>query len=231
MSETDCSNIPIKLKIATADEDLYDNKTNHWNWNGTMYWAVQCLDHKQTRVSDKIIPKILPENYKSLLSSPSNLWNFCSSEFCTIHTDTFQIVFTFNPQSKNPNDFLQFIIDAHSRVTSRPIHHIRDDKGNLVHLDIDKISKPSYRPFVEIWLTSTEPSPKDIIQEEIGPEFPIVIPTPLPLIELRESSGLGIGIGIFILLLIILSIILGIYYYIIKDKKGVPPTTFASLIL
>lgn len=145
--------MPVELVIATTDPDLYDSDTNTWKWSGQMYWAVECLQHDQRTVADRVVPYITPTNYMPLDHSPS-IWNYCKSQRCGAESVSMQIVFTFNPHSTDPNDFLQFVIN-HCHVTDVPRHDIRDENGHSFYLDIVEVSKLAKDPYIEVWIAKT----------------------------------------------------------------------------
>ncbi len=151
---SDCSIDPIELVLATTDSSLYDEAKNKWIWSGSMYWTVECLPNRQTTVSDNVSPRINPDKYMVLDTSPIT-WDYCKSQKCSRNSDTMQIIFTFDPKSTDPNDYLQFVIDIHCKVTDYPDHGIKDAKGEEFYLDIVEVSKMIRQPYVEIWIART----------------------------------------------------------------------------
>ena len=147
-----CNNIPIKLVLATTDPKLYNN--DKWLWGSQLYWAVECLPVQQTTISDRLIPQINPDGYLPLVSNPAT-WDYCKSARCNPHSEKMQLVFTFDPASTNPNDYLQFVIDISCNVTDSPQHFITDKKGNKIYLDIVEVSKMTRHPYVELWIAQS----------------------------------------------------------------------------
>ena len=149
-----CNFIPVKLVLATIDEDLYGD--NGWKFKDTLYWGVKCLAKGQITVSDKILPSIT--DYKPVKDSPSEPWDFCKDSTCSANTNSLQVVFTFNPTSNNPKDFLQYVISIHGDIPDIPTLHLTDSSGSPVYFQIGKVTQPdANRPFTEIWLLSDEP--------------------------------------------------------------------------
>jgi len=145
-----CSNIPVELLVATTDQTLYND--NKWSWEGPLYWAVECLDHRQDTVADDIVPNIPIEQYQELENNPTT-WDFCKSRYCSEWSDSLLIVFTFKPHSKEAQDYLQFVVDIHNKVTDTPVHPITDNKGDQIFVDIVEVSKMLKLPYVEIWIS------------------------------------------------------------------------------
>lgn len=151
----DCSNTPVELVLATTDPKLYNNG---WTWDGNMYWGITCLANGQTNVSDRVIPNINSNEYLILKENPS-MWNFCKSQACDISSESIQLVFTFNPNSTDPKDYLQFVLNLNCQVTDIPKHTLLDNSGNIVHLSIDEVSKSVGLPYTEIWISGAEQKP------------------------------------------------------------------------
>ena len=141
----------MEFVLATTDPNLYDETNDKWIWSGSMYWTVECLPNRQSTVADNMLPGINSDNYMVLEKSPV-LWDYCKSKQCTKNSDTMQLVFTFNPKSTDPNDYLQFVIDIHCQVTDYPKHSIKDNDGKEFYLDIVEVSKMTKQPYVEIWI-------------------------------------------------------------------------------
>jgi hypothetical protein len=198
-----CSNIPVELILATTDPKLYDAKNNKWLWDGQMYWAVECLPHRQNTVSDRSTPNIDPNKYLKLSSSPTN-WDYCNSKQCGSNSDSMQIVFTFNPHSTDPNDFLQYVIDIHCQVTDSPRHIIKDAKGNKLFLDIVEISKMNKIPYVEIWIARSNDY-KDLTVVLEAAEMKHV--------RTVESDNTWLFVGILLAILVIALTVGGVLFF------------------
>ena len=89
---TECSNNPVELVLATTDPTLYNAAENSWTWDGQMYWTVECLSPKQTSVSDTVLPRIPPEQYITLDTTPAT-WNYCKSKKCSPRSTSMHIIF------------------------------------------------------------------------------------------------------------------------------------------
>ena len=205
-----CSNTPIELVLATTDPKLYDAKNKRWLWNDQMYWAVECLPHRQNTVSDLLVPKINPNNYLKLDDSPT-VWDYCKSKQCNDTAGSMQIVFTFNPQSTDPKDFLQFVIDTHCCVTDTPRHAIKDKSGNSVYLSIVEISEMLRYPYVEVWIDGSQSSTKTSLTDT----------------QLLSSTmpNKGVSIMLWVGLIILLIVVMVIGMLLFTRPKNVPVTS------
>lgn len=193
-----CKNNPVELVIATTDKNLYDPQSKKWAWSGDMYWAVDCLPTRQTTVSNAIVPNV--KNYQKISDTPT-IWDFCESENCTPASQSMQIVLTFDPKSKNPQDYLQYVVNVNCDVTHSPDHTIKDSAGNAFVIDILEVSKLTKQPYVEIWIASGLPRAES---------DSLSITTE----KTSNSNALWIIIGVSVLLLlIILAIIIYSYSY------------------
>lgn len=153
----------MELILATNDTTLFVN--NSWILSGTLYWNVQCLVNGQTSVSDQQIPRINPLNYIPITSNPSQ-WDFSQSPQCSgsggdlryighgdfSPTNYLGVTFTFKPNSTDPHDFLQYVINIDGMVTDYPRHDITDSAGKAVYINITQISRMSDYPLLEIWI-------------------------------------------------------------------------------
>jgi hypothetical protein len=148
-----CSNIPVELLIATTDPKLYDK--NKWTWNGDLYWAIECLNSKQYTIAEEVIPNIQRDTWTVLKSNPMQ-WDFCKSKFCNIDSESILLVFTFKPDSSNPLDYLQYVIDLNCHVTDYPQNTITDNTGNVLYLDIVQVNKMINKSYLELWIAKSE---------------------------------------------------------------------------
>lgn len=143
-----CEDIPVELLLATTDVELYKDR---WLWDGPLYWAVECLPHGQTSVSDRVLPNVPVTSFMPIQETPER-WNYCLSKACNRTSDTMQIIFTFNPASTDPKDYLQYVIDINGFVSDSPQHSITDSKGSHLYLNIVEVSKMIRQPYVEVWI-------------------------------------------------------------------------------
>lgn len=153
-----CSKVPTEILLATSDTDLYDTATKSWKWTGELYVHIMCLPDKQRSVTDRLAPSVDPSRYIQIQQNPT-YWNFCLSDDCTRFSESIQLIFTFDPTSTNPNDYLQYVIDIYGDVTDKPDHSIVDKTGAQVYFDIVQLSKIFNRPYLEIWLTDVHEKP------------------------------------------------------------------------
>nr|QBK87969.1 MAG: hypothetical protein LCMAC202_03300 [Marseillevirus LCMAC202] len=214
---SDCSNIPVELVLSTTDPNLYDAKNKKWLWDGQMYWAVKCLPHRQTTVSDRVIPRLPANNYLKLDKIPA-VWDYCKSTKCTANSESMHVIFTFNPQSTNPNDYLQFVVDIHCHVTDFPKHDIMDNGGNKFYIDIVEVGKMTREPYVEIWIARTHQDKKLTVAALKAAHAEFKEPGD------DTSSRIGLIIGILLAILIIASLT-GFMLYWYKRKAGAPVIT------
>jgi len=211
-----CSNIPVELVLATTDPKLYDSKNNKWLWSGQMYWAVECLPHRQTTVSDRMIPNIRPDQYMKLNSSPA-IWDYCKSNHCGSNSDSMQVIFTFNPHSTNPNDFLQYVIDIHCQATDQPRHDINDNAGNKLYLDIVEISKMSNYPYAEIWIARTHEEKGIIALEKAHKEI-------IKKLAKKPAPKMYIYVIIAIVLVLLVALTFGVIFIFRRPKISTEST-------
>lgn len=198
----DCHVTPLLVTLATSDDTVFSESTG-FSWKGDLYWAVDCLVHLQTSVSENILPNIPKNIYKKIDKLPSTPWNFCDfKENCTREDDRLLIIFTFNPSSNNPQDFSQFIINTHCDVTYKSKNILKDSQSRNIFLDIDKVSKPITKPFVDIWLT-------------IDPEKTQFNNTPIIVNNIKQKSNYIIFIFFIIFVLIFISLLI---FYIFYNK-------------
>ncbi len=212
-----CSNIPVELVLATTDPNLYDAKNNKWLWDGQMYWAVNCLPHRQTTVSDRVIPRLKPDNYLKLDKIPAE-WNYCKSKKCSANSAAMHVIFTFNPQSTNPNDYLQYVMDIHCHVTDFPKHDIVDNSGHKFYIDIVEVGKMANEPYVEFWIAKTHQD-KKLTVATLKAAHAIDLKG---IVVSGDTSKNKIGwiVGIFLTLLII-ALVVGFVYKFKSTSKRV----------
>lgn len=206
-----CSTDPIELILATTDPDLYDETQNKWTWGGTMYWAVECLTSGQSTVSDRVVPAINYGSYTPLTKSPST-WNYCLSKQCEKNSMSMHIVFTFDPKSTDPNDYLQFVVNVHCQVTDYPRHGIKDKNGQDLYLSIVELSKMVSEPYVEIWIAKTDRvTPMD--EEQVALTAPL-------------SAGNGgnnwLWVAMIIIIIILIFLIAGGGWWLWQNQKEKP---------
>jgi hypothetical protein len=202
-----CINQPYELILATTDDKLYDISSNKWLWDGDMYWYIDCLYSKQYNISEYIVPDISKEKYLKLDNSPTN-WNFCLSKNCNNNTNSnsFLIIFTFNPKSKDPNDYLQYVINSDEEITFAPTHDIKDNKGDSFYLDIIDISRLFRENYIEIWIIKSLINNKLTYQE-------------LPFLDfLQKKSKYSYWNYILVFFLVIFIIIFIIFLFLIFNK-------------
>lgn len=198
-----CAKNPVELVLATTDPSLYNDGS--WTWSGVLYWAVECLYNGQSTVSDRVVPSIPRNVYLPITENPT-VWNYCKSQKCSRASKMMHVVFTFNPSSDNPMDYLQFVVDTGCSVTYFPRHSITDDSGEVMYIDISEVSKMIKEPYVEVWITKTtvdqklESTPIDVSSGNI-----YLPPSPT---ETGRTWLLWIGaIAVVVLLLIVAGIL------------------------
>jgi len=148
-----CNNIPIEFYLATTDSTIY-NKEKKWLWNGQMFWYINCLEESPSDDFSNTLPNIDGDSFIKLVESPSN-WNFCNSQ-CNNSSKIIQIIFTFNPNSKDPKDYLQYVIDIYRNIMIKPFHNIKDNNGQEIYLNIDSIDKMIDEQLYEIWISKID---------------------------------------------------------------------------
>ncbi len=202
MNNNDCHVTPLVVTLATSDDNIFSESTG-FSWKGDLYWAVDCLVHLQTSVSENIIPNIPQNVYQKIDKLPTDPWDFCKfKQNCSREDDRLLIVFTFNPSSTNPFDYSQFIINTHCDVTYRSKNILKDSQSRDILLDIDKVSKPTTKPFVDIWLT-------------IDPEKTHFNSNAITINNIKQKTNYLILIIFVIFLLIFISLLL---FYIFYNK-------------
>ena len=164
----ECSNTPVQLVLATTDPELYNIDTEKWTWSGTLFWSVQCLPSGQDTVSDSHLPKLTRDEYLPIDKTPTN-WNYCKSKNCGVGADTMHVIFTFNPDSTDPKDYLQYVVDIHCHVTDYPSHTIKDSDGNDVYFDIIQMMRMSMDPYVEFWIEKSNVIANPVVPSIIKP--------------------------------------------------------------
>lgn len=148
-----CSIIPVELLIATTDSNLFND--GNWLWKGDLYWAVECLNSKQYSVAEEIVPNISEKSWLVLKTNPMQ-WNFCNSQFCDKNTESILLTFTFKPNSSNPMDYLQYVIDLNCHVTDYPQHTILDNNNVPFYFDIVRVNKMINKSYLELWISKAE---------------------------------------------------------------------------
>ena len=139
-----CKNLPITLTINSDNPEIYDPINKKWNWVGTLYYTCECLANGQKTISPQIVPNIPSQNYTPIINKPV-IWDFCNSRNCNYNTNTILLSFTFNPNSKNPKDYLLVIINT---VCGKVIYTSQEQLQNLQL----KFNIQSFTRSVEIWL-------------------------------------------------------------------------------
>ena len=147
-----CSNKPVKLNISTTDNALF--LTDHFTWGGAIYVAIECYSRSFSYDSNAV-PNIKAEKYRKMDKIPFE-WNFCDSFGCSGESDMFLVVFTFNPSSTKPEDFLQYFIDINCRVLGQPSKSISDSMGKPVYFNIDVNNDPTNK-YVDFWISMSTP--------------------------------------------------------------------------
>jgi len=209
-----CTYKPLKLVLATTDTALYDIDKKVWRWDGPLFWSVQCLVNKQTTISHALVPKLNKDSYLEISNSPTE-WDYCLSRGCNSDSESMHIIFTFKPQSSDPNDYLQFVTDIYCHVTDFPQNFITDNSGKSWYINIVEVSKSMRENYVEMWIAQDHP--QNVL--EITP-FDLIVPethTPDHTSE-KDSSAL-----IVILVITILVVMAAIFAVMIifgsVDKK------------
>lgn len=207
----ECKTNPVELVLATKDEKLYDSEGKKWKWSGTLYWIVACLNNNQTSVADIKAPNYPEEKYVPIDENPIS-WDFCGSN-CNIQSQSLHVVFTFKPLSKDPKDFLQFVVNPYCKVTDRPLHFILDDNENAVYFNIVQVDKMSKKPYVELWIEFTTAEQGELTIPEEG--------TPLPS-EIGDGTILSTGgnmahLYIFLICLVGVIFIAALIFYIVRQ--------------
>jgi len=210
-----CKFNPVKLVVATTDEDLYDIDKKTWRWNGSLYWAVNCLQEKQTSISHKIAPNISLANYIKIDNSPSE-WNFCNSKECNNKSTNIHIIFTFNPTSNDPEDFLQFVANINGNITDFPKNFIKDNSGNLWFINIEEIIKSNREKYVEIWIGKQKPA--SVLKSNV--------------FKINKINNNSFGNIYFTIILIIISvfILFGLIYFIYQLLKKQPNINSTNIL-
>lgn len=198
-----CKNNPIELYLGTSDEKLYNKEEKKWEWSGPLYWSVICTNEQN--IHDSTLPNLDIKNYLTL-DQPSSMWDFCNKK-CSSSTKYFHIVLTFNPSSKNPNDFLQYVFDIYSNVIDKPRHKIKDNNGEELYIDIQNIDKMKGEPLYEVWIIKSE------LEQE---DKPSVIPIKSP----KKKFGLLFWLLLGLFLIIIIAVI--VYFVLFRRKTSTP---------
>jgi len=188
-----CDNIPVKFVMATSDNTLFDDILKTWTWSGQLYWSVQCLPNRQTSVAGRLVPRLSPNQWMPVTDNPT-IWDFCKSN-CSEDSRSMHIIFTFNPSSTDPNDYLQYVVNLNGTVTNHPLNDITDLAGNPLYLDITQVSSLSSFPYTEIWISK--------IPRETDTHL-----SPLQISSTASTSSttnyifwIAVGVGVLILIL------------------------------
>ena len=205
-----CNNNPVELVLATSDSNLYDSSKNKWNWNGDLYWYVNCIT-SDSSVIDSIVPNISAEKYEIIKTSPT-IWDFCKSSNCGGHTDFIHVIFTFKPGSTDPNDYLQYAVDINCSVTIFPQHDIRDANGKSFYIEISQVSTMTRKPYVELWIEKRN--------EYVGIDLPEK--TGIQKVNWSRIAGIT-SIILFIIAIISIIILVIIYMNKWKPKTNILP--------
>lgn len=182
-----CAKLPLELVLSTDDSGLYNKETGAWTWSGDLYWAVECLPDNQRSVADGTVPIL--GSFVEITNVPT-FWDFCGSGNCLNTSRNFLVAFTFNPNSDDPNDYLQYVIDG-SRITDRPRHSIVDADGKNLYIVFENLEKSANMPYLELWIRGAS-----------GPDSAVNV---LNVSNHGESGGSGLKI-----VLIILAVLAGI---------------------
>lgn len=146
-----CAKLPLELVLSTNDPSVYEPSTGKWGWSGDLYWTVECLPDNQRSVSDGNVPNL--DSFVAIDSIPM-FWDFCSASNCVNNSRNFLIAFTFNPNSNDPNDYLQYVIDG-ARITDQPRHAIVDSAGKNLYIIFKDLEKSANMPYLELWIHAT----------------------------------------------------------------------------
>lgn len=147
-----CNNDYFELIVATTDKNLYDNLNKEWKYD--LYIGINCLYNLQYNISDNIKPNLKPSQYIKLDTNPQIL-NYCNLPKCNSSSTTFNIVFTFDPTSDNPQDYLQYVFNSFGEITDIPSHSIKDSNNNNFYLSIN-LNNSLKNKYIELWLTKNE---------------------------------------------------------------------------
>jgi hypothetical protein len=200
-----CNFKPVELLLATTDAELFNGEK--WLWNGELMWTIQCIHNQQESIADNIIPNIPIEKYLPIKGNPST-WNFCNSN-CDNDSKLLHIVFTFNPQSNNPNDYLQYVINIDSKIYTTPRHDIIDKNNKAFSLDIVDISTLPSEKYVEIWIGKSIQG-SSIIKTDINN----IIIKPK-----TQNNTFTILFWIFLSLIIIILLSIIVYFIIYRNSS------------
>lgn len=222
MSEN-CKFNPLELVLATSDKDLYDTKTKKWRWDGNLYWAVECLDNRQSVISHNLVPNIAQNGWAVIDNNLPTTWNFCMSQGCVKNSDSLHIIFSFKPTSTDPKDFLQFVTDVYCHVTDFPKNYIKDKTGKEWFINIEEVSKSTVYPYAELWIADANPSKTTTSLSSTLESIPLV----KPIVDNMSGKNLWIVLLVIILLIIIVGIVL---YFIYVDKRRVKQATNNALL-
>lgn len=180
-----CAKLPLELVLSTNDPELYSVDSGEWTWAGELYWAVECLPDNQRSVADNSVPQL--GSFVEITDVPT-FWDFCSSGKCLNTSRNFLVAFTFNPNSDDPNDYLQYVIDG-SRITDRPRHSIKDSDDKNLYIVFEDLEKSANRPYLELW-----------IRRASGPDSAINV-----LNTSNDNGGESKGLRVVLLILAVLA--------------------------
>jgi hypothetical protein len=147
-----CKTTPIELILATGDQNLYSD--SKWLIGQPLYWSVGCLIDEQYTVSDNYLPTWVNKNSFVAITTNPNYWDFCISKNCNSNSKSFHILFTFNPDSTNTIDYLQYVVTLDRGVTDYSIKSITDTNGKPFYLTLS-VNKDLYEPYLEIWISKS----------------------------------------------------------------------------
>lgn len=216
MSEN-CKYNPLELVLATTDSDLYDISNKKWRWAGPLYWAVECLDNRQSVISHNVVPNISPDRYLPIETSPTT-WDYCKSKRCQKDSESMHIIFTFKPNSKDPEDFLQFVTDIYCHITDFPQNSIKDNAGKEWFITIEEVSKATRYPYVELWIADAHPGKKGTTTVHGS----LRLPQLLPLTDQKPRFRLILGILVTLIFILIVAIVI---YFILSRRRTKLATT------
>lgn len=149
-----CPKPPIRINLATYDENLFNFATNTFAWAGVMYWHVQCLVDNHVSISNRLPSRIPKQDFLPFTTTPTQPWDFCKSTSCEHTTDTFLLTLTFRPGSTKFEDYIKFIFTQDGAIFDTPEHPLTDMNGREVRLDIAHVNFSRRYDIVELWFVS-----------------------------------------------------------------------------
>jgi len=139
----------FELYLSTVSKKLYNTTDNKWVWNEKpLLWHVQCLNINQKTVSEMVAPSISKELYQMINTNPPVQWDFSLSQSCK-HSNNLLVIFTFNPESVDLNDYVFFIVNPDCDIVfSSKNKQLQDYTLNL------EATKMGRFPYLELWLNT-----------------------------------------------------------------------------